>query len=337
MKCVPALLCHNCVQSGRECRQFSKHPKRVGDLTPSGFEDFMGDEVGFGLMQSSSDYILDLPYHSNRHVDSVASSSPLPAISKPQIGEIGETKLDDIKQPWGQTSSKSHLLGRSLDASPVSSSTTEFASMALKEDCDARLKGRAPQDFSDFMFKQGNEHEPQSPHESINSADCTDWDEDSMLDFNAHAIDDENDNITGEVCSRADIESRMTSSHKFLVGRLMNEFENMFRENTGTINQGFEGASSANAPSPSRFTLSSGSISSRSESSKRPRDDNDDDSDHNKRRRSKRGKAKCSPEASVTPLHRFACPYRKRNPCKYSYTNWRRCALTPHASVARVK
>lgn len=34
---------------------------------------------------------------------------------------------------------------------------------------------------------------------------------------------------------------------------------------------------------------------------------------------------------------RFACPYRKHNPKKYTHYNWRSCALSGFGSTARVK
>jgi hypothetical protein len=61
---------------------------------------------------------------------------------------------------------------------------------------------------------------------------------------------------------------------------------------------------------------------------------NDDDRDDRNR---KRPRPLLFPPMKEDDNTKFACPYRKHNPQKYSVQYWRSCALTPLETVARVK
>ena len=70
---------------------------------------------------------------------------------------------------------------------------------------------------------------------------------------------------------------------------------------------------------------------------KRKRSDQDNDRDGDQYERPDRHKE--PPHANNDDMNvlRFACPYRKGNPRTYNVATWKSCALTPLASIARVK
>jgi hypothetical protein len=98
------------------------------------------------------------------------------------------------------------------------------------------------------------------------------------------------------------------------------------------------------APSSSSGKTSKSDHGTHSESSKerkgkkRCRDNDQDESaddGNGERLRDSQKTSTTRDSAEVSLL--FACPYRKRNPKKYSVLSWGPCALTGHASIARVK
>ncbi|CZR69527.1 uncharacterized protein PAC_19427 [Phialocephala subalpina] len=188
------------------------------------------------------------------------------------------------------------------------------------------------------------EGEPRSPHsshetDSTCSVDCTDWDEDSILDFDMSTFKDEA-HIHSWAPETGDsaVDKKMTSVQIRLIRLLMHEFWKHF-EKTLTVYAGHAGQGSVERPSVSTSSVSKQPPRknlSRDRKSKRPRDEDGDDSGHDSRRNPKRGS--CESQLSDSDMGlRYACPYRKRNPRKYSVQAWPRCALTPHKSVARVK
>jgi len=72
---------------------------------------------------------------------------------------------------------------------------------------------------------------------------------------------------------------------------------------------------------------------------KRKNDEDDDDDGTGDHREFKRPKNFLSSPVDRDDKKKFACPYRKNNPCKYRSGNkhWRSCAITPLENVARVK
>lgn len=51
----------------------------------------------------------------------------------------------------------------------------------------------------------------------------------------------------------------------------------------------------------------------------------------------KRSEKRCKDMTETKSPRRFACPFRKHNPQRYSYPEWRHCALSAFESIARVK
>jgi hypothetical protein len=98
---------------------------------------------------------------------------------------------------------------------------------------------------------------------------------------------------------------------------------------------GYGDTSSTNAALPMSTMSRKGSTTSHGtkRSAFSPEDD-DLDGDGEGRRNPKRSK---SGSDSIELGQRFACPYRKHNPRKYSVQDWRICALTHHKTIARVK
>lgn len=188
---------------------------------------------------------------------------------------------------------------------------------------------------SDLVYPES----PRSSHEtdSTCSADHTDWEEDSMLDIDISAFKDEADMHSPAVeAGDLAVGKEMGSGQIRLIDRLMNEFWKVF--NVGYLTHTERG--SVNGPSTSSSSisnLSSITSSSSRKHSKRPRGENRDDSDHDSGKDLKRGSSELISDDKVGSSLRFACPYRKRDPRKYSIQAWRRCVLTPHTTVARVK
>jgi hypothetical protein len=121
-----------------------------------------------------------------------------------------------------------------------------------------------------------------------------------------------------------------------LVHRLMDEFWGVFSREWKANVKGHTMPSDESCPS-----LVSGSTSTENSSTakrqKRPRDDRDQQSEDEYPERRKRQKLTASSNNGGHNQPKFACPYRKHNPTKYSVTNWRTCALTPQSTMARVK
>jgi hypothetical protein len=123
-----------------------------------------------------------------------------------------------------------------------------------------------------------------------------------------------------------------------IVGHVMKEFWVIFNQEWSSnvrkcAGDAYNKSSSTTKPetSPSRQHVLSGP-------KKRVGDnDHDQDRDEEEGKNPKRPrKQKSVPEDRIDGA-KFACPYRKHDPRKYTIRSWRVCALTPLDSVSRVK
>jgi len=139
--------------------------------------------------------------------------------------------------------------------------------------------------------------------------------------------------------STALIKPALTPMKQALVDLIMGEFWIIFNQEwTGNI-QKRAGASSTPSPSTTPSSKGSGQKSNSNKDSKRPRDDNDEGDEHSRederKGRKRRNNGSCPAERDNSL--KYACPYRKHDPRKYCYRDWRSCALTAQETIARVK
>ncbi|KAF8846433.1 hypothetical protein BDZ45DRAFT_812329 [Acephala macrosclerotiorum] len=87
---------------------------------------------------------------------------------------------------------------------------------------------------------------------------------------------------------------------------------------------------------PARSTHLSQTATGGSTNKRRLDDGNDEDAILDARE-PKRPSTLLRPAVYEDDYLKLACPYRKKDPRKYSVRDWRSCALTPHETVARVK
>jgi hypothetical protein len=180
-----------------------------------------------------------------------------------------------------------------------------------------------------------------STTESTYSEDETDWDGISSLGSGIERMSIEADAGEGMGDEGSFFRRHITAAQLSIVHRLMGEFWAIFEQQwqSGTRQHGATESSSSSGLSSLEITGTGQETAaiSATNRSKRPRNDEEGDSENEKDRPSKRaGKHPASEDQSEIAL-RFACPFRKRNPRKYCVQAWSRCALTPHATVARVK
>ncbi|KIM98284.1 hypothetical protein OIDMADRAFT_146920 [Oidiodendron maius Zn] len=170
------------------------------------------------------------------------------------------------------------------------------------------------------------------------SEDATDWEEDS----------DDDSVLPHDHEEELELESSLVQNYLMpmklqVIERLMANFLNIFNDcwsvgirQLGSASDG-SNQSTASTTSESR---SSSQSSSRAWGGKRSRsDDREDDEtgDRPGRRRKQLGKLPAVQEVEVDVKRQFACPFRKRNPWKYSVQEWPRCALKPQKTIARLK
>jgi len=125
---------------------------------------------------------------------------------------------------------------------------------------------------------------------------------------------------------------------KDVVDDVMEEFWAMFkgRGATGTV-QGTTNSSSA-AEGKGKQTLQASGNSTSSSISSRKRQNEDRDESFEDRDGAPRRPRKCPPPPDpAKDASKFACPFRKHDPEKYSIHSHRVCSLTPWGSLARLK
>ena len=138
----------------------------------------------------------------------------------------------------------------------------------------------------------------------------------------------------GDDRSEDDIKPILSMAKQQLVDELMEQFWIIFNQEWQSGIKSHGGEPSNTAGLPDSRTLVQRSSAQRPH--KRRVDDqrSGDDDEGESAKRSSQG---LFPADETRRRNDFACPYRKHDPRKYSVSNWRSCALTPLATVARVK
>jgi hypothetical protein len=178
--------------------------------------------------------------------------------------------------------------------------------------------------------------------DSTPSEDATDWEEDSDVEDYAQRLDHtEDDHLSLGVDSQPPFpQPTLDPTKKKMVDHFIKGFR-IFRQ---TWTTGIRKVASGPAPEPgnsaetSTSSFSSGSTfptGTTSWENPVPGLDSQERGDENHDKDPENGNGG-SGKSEDLPL-KFACPFRKRDPRKYCLSKWRRCALSAHDSVARVK
>lgn len=170
------------------------------------------------------------------------------------------------------------------------------------------------------------------------SEDAADWEEDSDDDSSPPHDHEEKLELESSL-----VQSYLTPTKLQVVERLMADFCNIFNDRWSVgirqLGSATDGSNHSTASTTSESRSSSRS-SSRAWGGKRSRrDDREDDEagDRPGRRRKQLGKLSAVQEVKNDVERQFACPFRKRDPWKYSVQEWPRCALKPQKTIARLK
>ncbi|CAG8952860.1 hypothetical protein HYFRA_00007574 [Hymenoscyphus fraxineus] len=178
---------------------------------------------------------------------------------------------------------------------------------------------------------------------SISTEDATDWEDDSNLDEScresqvrlSHFLETPTDigTATGSQNKLAPIKSNLSD-------KLLLDLWRKFNEGHAGIRQhGSPGQSTRNSTASESGVTSGDSLSVRS--GKRCRGDNSEDGNdnegHERRRKRAPSHKLLSVEEDDSLTTKFACPFRKHDPRKYSIQTCPLCAMKPHKSIARLK
>jgi len=248
--------------------------------------------------------------------------------------EVPPSSDANLQVPFGKASHDSltecyageaHLTHTSCNIIP-SISPAEGSALRPTEICGSRV-------FSQIS----------SQADSISSEDDTDWEEDSEAEnppeitrFLASSDTEENLEFENWI-----VRNQMTPMRSRVLDRLMAEFWAIFKDSWSTGRRQICVASDGASQTTSTSASDSGAIS-RSSSGvrqvKRSRGDGDDEEqDDRSGRRRKRIDKLPAVDEDDSLLRQFSCPYRKRDPRKYSVQEWPRCALKPQKTIARLK
>jgi hypothetical protein len=164
-----------------------------------------------------------------------------------------------------------------------------------------------------------------------------------------HGSDSEHngsDNASTELCDRlddvhVDRERIMTPildpARQAMVDRVMEEFWVIFNTRwSSNVRQRAGDSHQESGPSGSTVTYQN-TAQSRSTQGKRKRVGDEDDPDRGSDRSDRPPSQSMASGDVATDSPRFACPFRKHDPCRYSIYFHRACALSHWASIARVK
>ena len=121
-----------------------------------------------------------------------------------------------------------------------------------------------------------------------------------------------------------------------LVGRVMEEFWIIFNQNWDVSVNECAGGASDTPGRPSRSTISPPSTSLLPSQRKRQREE-DEEPDESNRNDPRKPRHYVDPGSIPENISRFACPFRKHDPGRYSMHSHRVCALSSWDSIARVK
>ena len=182
-----------------------------------------------------------------------------------------------------------------------------------------------------------------SQTDSASSEDETDWEDSdagSSSDLARLLLNrDAEENLEFEPSI---VRSHLMSMRSRVVDRLMVDFWAIFNNNcsTGRRQYGvaYDGESQSTSTSTSEScTLSRNSLGARHVKRSRSDDGEDGETDDRPGRRRKRLDKLPAVGEDDAIVSQFACPYRKRDPRKYSVQDWPRCALKPQRTIARLK
>jgi CheY-like chemotaxis protein len=154
------------------------------------------------------------------------------------------------------------------------------------------------------------------------------------------------DNTTDELCShlkhaRVDGEVIMTPilnpARRAMVDRVMAQFSAIFEQQWPSnvrqhIGTSYQESETVGSTPPKQRTAQS-----RSFQRKRQRKDEEEDSDRGDDRIRQPPSQSTAPANGPTERPKFACMFRKHDPCRYSIYSHRSCALSHWPSIARVK
>jgi hypothetical protein len=122
-----------------------------------------------------------------------------------------------------------------------------------------------------------------------------------------------------------------------LVERIMDEFYLIFNQDwAARITQCPGGCSSTSGDGKDRGALGD-KVSLPTPQQKRQRSHDEDSADESGNKKPRRQRGGPRPPSELNNLARFACPFRKHDPQKYSIHGHRVCALTSWDTIARVK
>jgi hypothetical protein len=180
-------------------------------------------------------------------------------------------------------------------------------------------------------------------------AEGMDRDLSSSSSSDYHGSDSEqngSDSASSELCERlddvhVDREQIMTPildpARQAMVDRVMEEFWVIFNTRwSSNIRQRAGDSQQESCPSGSTIAYQN-TTQSRSTQGKRKRIGDEDDPDRGSDRSDQPPSQSMASRDMPADIPRFACPFRKHDPCRYSIYSHRACALSHWASIARVK
>lgn len=222
--------------------------------------------------------------------------------------------------------------------SPISREDSSIASE--EHDEENPISDNAPRPQTNLEAPE-SQSRSSSAIDSTPSEDSTDWEEDNIVKDHAQRLQGEDDQVPASRHSQPPfLQPTLDLTKKEILDSFIQRFR-IFRQ---TQASGVREVASGPASEPGNSAGASTSRPSTSStfrpgtSSRRRRisgADGREGSDENHDEVPANGNGP-SDEPEDPPL-KFACPYRKRDPRKYCLSKWRRCALTPHESVSRVK
>lgn len=247
---------------------------------------------------------------------------------------IGEKALPSLESSTGQSPEDIKL--------SASEEGDRAASPSLAENRTLHLLGKANSTPNELIFQDP------STQSDENSTECgTDGDfSDTDIEIND---DDSTSSVYDGICSLISqgqghcggtpgqiMSPHLSPMKQALVDRIMDEFWVIFNHDWASNTRSFKGESS-DSPSSQRTGSSSDASVSQGGYQKRPRQ-NDDDSNRDDEGENPPKKPRLFSKAGDQfELIRFACPFRKHNPRKYSTNRYSSCAISHWPTVARVK
>jgi len=172
--------------------------------------------------------------------------------------------------------------------------------------------------------------------DSAYSGDETDIEEEEML---AWPTASEILGLMAEIHPQALWAPVLTGRKRALVDRIMKDFWVIFKQEWSANIRTRTGSPSSSCSGPGPQSSNTSTKVSLANKKNSQREDDDDFSREQGDREPNNPGNVTRPKESQSQGEKFACPYRKHNPGKYSHRTrtWRTCALTSFDTVARVK